>query len=79
MGKGHIVWMPRRTKAFEIMKAMMIRDCLLRYPDHNKPFQIYADASDYQLHLPPIKMSSKLPLLMATTKERKHIQTNSLT
>jgi hypothetical protein len=48
-GKGPIVWTNRKTKAFEIMKAMMIRDCLLRYPDHNKPFQIYTDASDYQL------------------------------
>jgi hypothetical protein len=48
-GKGHIVWMSHQIKAFEIMKAMMIRDCLLRYPDHNKPFEIYTDASDYQL------------------------------
>jgi hypothetical protein len=31
------------------MKVMMIRDCLLRYPDHNKPFQIYTDASNNQL------------------------------
>lgn len=47
--KGHITWTLCHTKAFEIMKAMMIYDCLLRYPDHNKPFQIYTDASDYQL------------------------------
>jgi hypothetical protein len=47
--KGPIVWTDRQTKASEIMKAMMIQDCLLRYPDHNKPFQIYTDASNYQL------------------------------
>jgi hypothetical protein len=48
-GKKTFEWTERHQKAFEEMKAIMVVETLLRYPDHNKPFEIEADASDYQL------------------------------
>ena len=48
-GKTKFEWTDVHQKAFERMKAVLATDCLLRYPDHNKPFQIYTDASDFQM------------------------------
>ena len=42
-------WSDIEEKAFQEAKAMIARDTLMRYPDHNKPFHIFADASDFQL------------------------------
>ena len=48
-GKGKFHWTPECQKAFDAMKATLAREAFLRYPDHNKPFHIYTDASGLQL------------------------------
>jgi len=42
-------WEPQHQKAFAMAKRIIAKETLLAYPDFNKPFQIYTDASHYQL------------------------------
>ena len=46
---GNVAWSAECQHAFEPIKAILSSDVLLRYPDHNKPFHVYTDASDLQL------------------------------
>jgi transposase InsO family protein len=47
--KKTIEWTEECQRAFDQIKAMLAKDAFTRYPDHNKPFHIYCDASDKQL------------------------------
>jgi transposase InsO family protein len=43
------IWGKAQQDAFDEMKRIMSKETLLTFPDFNKEFHIYTDASDYQL------------------------------
>ena len=43
------IWTDEMQDAFEKTKALIAVDTMSAYPDHNKKYDIYTDASDYQL------------------------------
>ena len=47
--KGPLTWTNECQQAFDQMKALRAQEAFLQYPNHNQPFEIYADASDLQL------------------------------
>ncbi len=42
-------WTDEMQKAFDKMRLLMAANALAAYPDHNKWFDVYTDASDFQL------------------------------
>jgi hypothetical protein len=47
--KAPIKWTDEMQKAFDKMRLLMAADFLAVYLDHNKRFDVYTDASDFQL------------------------------
>ena len=39
-GKRTFEWNPEQQKAFDEVKALLAKDVLLAYPNHNKPFEL---------------------------------------
>jgi hypothetical protein len=46
--RAPIKWTDEMQKAFDKMCLLMAADALAAYPDHNKRFNVYTDASDFQ-------------------------------
>jgi hypothetical protein len=47
--KASIKWTDEMQKAFDKMRLLMADNALAAYPSHNKQFDVYTDASDFQL------------------------------
>ena len=47
--KAKLDWTPAMQTAFDKMRNLLAADVLAAYPDHNKRFDIFTDASDFQL------------------------------
>ena len=47
--KEKLNWTSALQNAFDKMRYLMAADALSAYPDYNKRFDIYTDASDFQL------------------------------
>jgi hypothetical protein len=47
--KAPIKWTDKMQKAFDKMHLLMAANTLAAYPDHNKQFDVYTDASEFQL------------------------------
>jgi hypothetical protein len=45
--KAPIKWTVELQKVFDEMRLLMAADALAAYPDHNKRFGVYNDASDF--------------------------------
>jgi hypothetical protein len=43
------LWTKECQKSFDDIKKVISKETLLAYPDFNKEFHVYTDASDYQL------------------------------
>jgi RNase H-like domain found in reverse transcriptase len=65
-GNVKFEWLPSHQQAFDKIKKVIENEVLLAYPDFNKPFHIYTDASDHQLGA--VIMQDKKPIAFYSLK-----------
>ena len=59
-GKKIFRWTNKIDNTFKKMKAILSADALIANPNHNKPFHMYTDASDY--HMGAVIMQDEKPV-----------------
>ena len=59
-------WLPTNQQDFDKIKKVIETEVLLSYPDFEKPFHIYTDASDHQLGA--VIMQDKKPIALYSRK-----------
>jgi hypothetical protein len=59
-------WLSSHQQAFDKIKKVIGTEVLLCYPDFNKPFHLYTDASDHQLGA--VIMQDKKPIAFYSRK-----------
>ena len=65
-GKKTFHWTDEMDKAFLWIKTILSLDALMAYTNHNKPFHIYTDSSDYQMLA--VIMQNKKPVVYWSQK-----------
>jgi len=74
-------WGPVEQQAFEEIKEVISREALLAFPQFDKAFHIYTDASDYQLGLIQeriIQTRQQTTFLLCESLHRAHTQWQQL-
>ena len=59
--RASVKWTDDMQQAFDKMRLLMAANALAAYLNHNKRFEIYTDASDFQLGACIIQEGRRLP------------------
>ncbi len=62
-------WGEEQQKSFNKLKKIISKETLLAFPDFNKEFHVYTDASDYQMGV--VIMQGKKPIAFYSRKLNK--------